>query len=83
VSIFAEELKALDMSAAGTGAEDRCADRSHHSNLNGTHAITGDIALRLSHFFGTSAQSWLNLQTLYDRRLAHKKPGDPSKHFPG
>jgi addiction module HigA family antidote len=41
--------------------------------LNGTRAITGDTALRLAHFFGTSAQFWLNLQSLYDLRLAREK----------
>ena len=33
--------------------------------LNGQRAITGDTALRLSHFFGTSPEFWLNLQSLY------------------
>lgn len=32
--------------------------------------ITGDTALRLSRYFGTDAQSWLNLQAAYDLRLA-------------
>ena len=32
--------------------------------------ITADTALRLSHFFGGDAQSWLNLQTAYDLRVA-------------
>jgi addiction module HigA family antidote len=32
--------------------------------LNGARGITGDTALRLAHFFGTSAQFWLNLQAL-------------------
>jgi antitoxin HigA-1 len=32
------------------------------SILNGERAITGDAALRLAHFFGTSAEFWLNLQ---------------------
>jgi plasmid maintenance system antidote protein VapI len=36
-------------------------------------AITGDTALRLAHFFGTSAQFWLNLQSLYELRLAGEK----------
>jgi addiction module HigA family antidote len=36
------------------------------SILNARRAITGDTALRLPHFFGTSAESWLNLQNLYD-----------------
>jgi len=41
--------------------------------LNGTRAITGDTALGLAHFFGTSAEFWLNLQSLDDLRLAQKK----------
>ena len=32
--------------------------------------ITADTALRLSRFFGSDAQSWLNLQTAYDLRVA-------------
>jgi len=35
-----------------------------------SRAITGDTALRLGHFFGTSPKIWLNLQCLYDLRLA-------------
>jgi plasmid maintenance system antidote protein VapI len=41
--------------------------------LNGTRSITGDTALRLAHFFGTSPQFWLNLQALYEIRLAERK----------
>jgi addiction module HigA family antidote len=41
--------------------------------LNGQRAITGDTALRLAHFFGMSAEFWLNLQSLYELRLARKK----------
>jgi antitoxin HigA-1 len=40
--------------------------------LNGQRAITGDTALRLAHFFGTSAEFWLNLQSLYELRVAQK-----------
>lgn len=36
----------------------------------GKRAITIDTALRLSAFFGTDAQSWINLQTHYDAELA-------------
>ena len=32
--------------------------------------ITGDTALRLARYFGTDAQSWLNLQSIYDLRVA-------------
>lgn len=50
--------------------------------LNGTRGITGDTALRLAHFFGTSAQFWLNLQSLYDLRVAQKKVGKSIKGLP-
>jgi addiction module HigA family antidote len=50
--------------------------------LNGTRAITGDTALRLAHFFGTSAQFWRNLQSLYELRLAQKKAGKSIKTLP-
>jgi antitoxin HigA-1 len=45
--------------------------------VNGTRSITGDSALRLGHFFGTSAQFWLNLQTLYACGSLSRKPGEP------
>ena len=32
--------------------------------------ITADTALRLARYFGGDAQSWLNLQAVYDLRLA-------------
>jgi hypothetical protein len=48
-----------------------------------TLSITGDTTLRLGHFFGTSAQFWLNLQSLYDLQRAQENSGNPSGHFPG
>lgn len=50
--------------------------------LNGQRAITGDTALRLAHFFGTSPQFWLNLQSLYELRLAEEKNGKAIKKLP-
>jgi addiction module HigA family antidote len=50
--------------------------------LNRQRAITGDTALRLAHFFGTSAEFWLNLQSLYDLRLAEKKSGKSIRSLP-
>ena len=34
--------------------------------------ITADTAMRLARYFGGDAQSWLNLQTLYDLRVAER-----------
>jgi antitoxin HigA-1 len=50
--------------------------------LNGRRSITGDTALRLAHFFSTSAEFWLNLQSLYEIRLAQKKSGAAIKALP-
>jgi addiction module HigA family antidote len=38
--------------------------------------ITGDTALRLARYFGTDAQSWLNLQTAHDLRVSELASGD-------
>ena len=38
----------------------------------GKRAITADTALRLAAFFGTDAQSWMNLQTHYDTEVTKR-----------
>jgi antitoxin HigA-1 len=77
-----EELEALDMSAAELARKlDVPTNRITHI-LNGRRGITGDTALRLSHFFGTSAEFWLNLQSLYDLRLAQQKVGKAIDRLP-
>ncbi|QXL83915.1 HigA family addiction module antitoxin [Comamonas sp. NLF-1-9] len=40
--------------------------------VKGQRGITADTALRLAAFFGTDAQSWLNLQSEYDLRRARQ-----------
>jgi len=43
--------------------------------IHGRRNVTGDTALRLGHWFGNSAQFWLNLQSAYDIRIAEEKAG--------
>ena len=50
--------------------------------IQGKRAITGDTALRLGHWFGTSAQFWLNLQSAYDLRIAQSLAGDEIGKLP-
>ncbi len=38
-------------------------------------AVTAEMALRLSRYFGTSAQLWLNLQSQYDLEIANRRIG--------
>lgn len=42
----------------------------------GRRSITADTALRLAMFFGTDAQSWMNLQTHYDLAVAEEQLSD-------
>ena len=79
---LAEELQELGMSAAELARKLSVPTNRITEILNGQRAITGDTALRLAHFFGTSAEFWLNLQSLYELRLAQKKAGASIKSLP-
>ena len=79
---LAEELKTLNMSAAELARKIDVPTNRITQILNGQRAITGDTALRLAHFFGTSAEFWLNLQNLYELRLAQQKAGKAIKGLP-
>jgi len=80
---LAEELRELGMSAAELARKLDVPTNRITGILNGQRAITGDTALRLAHFFGTSAEFWLNLQSLYELRMAEKKAGKSIKALPG
>jgi len=79
---LAEELRELGMSAAGLARQLDVPTNRITEILNGRRAITGDTALRLAHFFATSAEFWLNLQSIYEIRLAERKLGKSIKALP-
>ena len=79
---LAEELETLNMSAAELARKIDVPTNRVTQILNGTRAITGDTALRLAHFFGMSVEFWLNLQSLYELRLAQKKAGKSIRALP-
>ncbi len=73
--ILAEELDALELSAnAMAKALDVPANRIT-AILRGERGITADTALRLSRFFGTTPQVWMNLQKNYELRIAEIESG--------
>jgi addiction module HigA family antidote len=72
---LAAELEALDMSAAELARQLSVPTNRVTQILNSQRAVTGDTALRLGHFFGTSPEFWLNLQKLYELRLAERESG--------
>jgi addiction module HigA family antidote len=43
--------------------------------LNGKRGITAETALRLSHYFGNSAQFWMNLQSKYELAVVERDLG--------
>jgi addiction module HigA family antidote len=79
---LAEELRELGMSAAALARQIEVPTNRITEILNGQRAVTGDTALRLGHFFGTSPDFWLNLQKLYELRTAEKKAGKGIESLP-
>jgi addiction module HigA family antidote len=73
--ILAEELEELGVSPTELSRQVRVPANRISQIINGKRAITGDTALRLAHWFGTSPQFWMNLQALYDVRLAEQQAG--------
>ena len=70
-----EDLEAIGMSAAELARRIEVPVNRITEILDGRRAITGDTALRLGRFFGTSGEFWLNLQMFYELRLAEHESG--------
>lgn len=77
-----EQLEELGMSAAELARRIQVPTNRVTQILKGQRSVTGDTALRLGHFFGTSAEFWLNLQKLYELRIAERDSGKQVKALP-
>ena len=73
---LADELEALDMTPTQLATALKVPPNRIYQLLAGKRALTADTALRLSQWFGTSAELWLNLQKLYELRVAERETGD-------
>jgi len=80
--ILADELEELGVSPTELSRQIRVPANRISQIINGKRAITGDTALRLAHWFGTSPQFWMNLQALHDVRLAEKQAGTEINNLP-
>jgi len=78
---LAEELKELGISASEFARKLGVPANRITALLNAQRSITADTALRLARFFGTGPNFWLNLQNLYDLRIAEQR-FDPSNPPP-
>jgi antitoxin HigA-1 len=79
---LAEQLEELGMSAAELSRRIKVPTNRITQIISGRRSITGDTALRLGHFFGTSPEFWLNLQKLYELRVAERQVGNDVKALP-
>ena len=77
--VLSDDLASLEMSAAELSRQIKVPTNRITGILKGQRAVTGDTALRLGHFFGTSAEFWLNLQKLYELHQAEAKTGPEVK----
>jgi addiction module HigA family antidote len=79
---LADELAELGISASELAEAIRVPTNRVTQIVKGQRAVTADTALRLGHFFGTSAMTWLNLQSRWDLVQAHKAAGREVTNLP-
>jgi addiction module HigA family antidote len=80
--ILADELEELTITPTELARQLSVPANRITQIIQGKRAVTGDTALRLGHWFGTSAQFWLNLQSAYDIKVAQRVAGDEIKNLP-
>ena len=80
--ILADELRDIGITPTELSRQIRVPANRLSQIVRGKRSITGDTALRLGHWFGTSAQFWLNLQTAYDIRVAAQSAGSEIARLP-
>jgi len=80
--VLAEELEALGVSPTELSRQLSVPPNRITQIIQGKRSITGDTALRLGHWFGTSPQFWLNLQVAYDLRVAEQEAGSEIERLP-
>ena len=72
---LAEELRESGITAAELSRQIDVPVNRITGIIHGQRGITADTALRLGHWFGTAPQFWLNLQQLYELRVAENEVG--------
>ena len=75
---IAEELAELDMTASELARALGIPANRITEILRGRRGITADTALRLGRWLGTSPEFWMNLQQVYELRVAQETHGAES-----
>lgn len=74
--LFEEFMKPLGISINRLSRDLNVPPNRIHGIVHGTRAITADTALRLGTYFGMEPETWMNLQSQYDLRIARRTSGE-------
>lgn len=80
--VLADKLEALGITPTELARQIDVPPNRISQIINGKRAISGDTALRLAHWFGTTPEQWLNLQVAYEVRLAERSCGPAIRRLP-
>ena len=69
-------MQPTDLSARALGTALGVPHNRISALVKGQRGVSGDTALRLAKYFGTSPEFWMNLQSAYDLSVARRDRGD-------
>jgi antitoxin HigA-1 len=78
-TILEDVVKPLGMSINALAKELHIPATRLNDIVRGRRGITADTALRLARYLGTSPRFWLNLQSVYELRVAERSKGPTIK----
>ena len=74
--LLQEFMRPLELSANALATELRVPATRISAIIKGRRGVTADTALRLSRYFGTTPEFWINLQAAYELSVARAETGD-------
>ncbi len=80
--ILADELEEIGISAKKLAGVIEVPPNRLYQLLAGKRNVTADTALRLSQYFGMSADFWMNLQSAYELDVARQQNGKAFQRIP-
>ncbi len=80
--ILADELMEVGVTPSDLARQIKVPANRVSEIIRGRRSITGDTALRLGHWFGSTPQFWLNLQSAYELRHAAEQAGEAIAELP-
>jgi addiction module HigA family antidote len=80
--ILADELEEIGLSAKKLADVIEVPPNRLYQLLAGKRNVTADTALRLSRYFGMSADFWMNLQSAFELDLARRENGKAMQRIP-